>query len=284
MCLSILRQISVCFLMNSLLLPTATELNAKAKLVELPARLEPVIEELFGTTEGAIVIYDLKQQRYARYHPERCKRRFAPCSTFKIPNSLIALETGVIPDTSFMIPWDSVKVPRQAWWQTARLDWGRDHNLRSAIQNSVVWFYQEVARRIGSVRMQNYLNRIDYGNEDISGGIDRFWLVSSLQISAEEQIEFLKKFYTGQLGFSERTTAIVKSILLIEKTPMYSLHAKTGGGNLGDNKALGWYVGFVEQPDNVFLFALNIEGENFLEIREKRIELTRQILKALEII
>ena len=251
---------------------------------ELPADLDLLLAPLFQETEGAFVIHDLNNNYTTRYHARRCKRQLPPCSTFKIAHAAIALETGVVPDSNFTIPWDSVKVPRQTWWKTVGLDWGREHNLHSAIQNSVVWVFQEIARRIGPEQMQSYLNRLDYGNRDISGGIDQFWLVNSLLISANEQIDFLKKFYTGKTPFSKTTTDLVKKFLLVEQTDSYRLYAKTGGGMLDRGLALGWYVGWVTRKNNTYLFALNIEGSSFNAIRNRRKTLTHDILKKLTII
>jgi hypothetical protein len=63
----------------------------------------------FKNTEGCFVLYDLKQNRYLRYNAARCRTRFSPFSTFKIANSLIGLETGVIQDAEFVMAWDRAK-------------------------------------------------------------------------------------------------------------------------------------------------------------------------------
>ena len=105
----------------------------------------------FKGINGAFVVYDLKNDRYVRYNERRCRQRFSPKSTFKIPNSLIGLETGVIRDAEFVIPWNQEKYPPQANWnQEPFIHWGSDHTLRSAIKYSVVWYYRELALRVGS--------------------------------------------------------------------------------------------------------------------------------------
>jgi beta-lactamase class D len=38
-------------------------------------------------------------------------------------------------------------------------------------------------------------SKISYGNQDISGGIDQFWLSSSLKISPKEQADFMEALY-----------------------------------------------------------------------------------------
>jgi beta-lactamase class D len=173
------------------------------------------------------------------------------------------------------------------WTEAPFVHWKQDHTLRSAIKYSVVWYYRELAKRVGQERMKKYVSDFGYGNQDISGGInspnlfEAFWLNSSLRISADEQIEFLKKFYAGKLPVAERSTNIVKDILVLEKTDQYTLSGKTGGGALPKGKSLGWFVGYVETKGNVYFFATNIEGANYAAIRDRRIELTKQILREL---
>jgi beta-lactamase class D len=236
----------------------------------------------FKGIKGAFVVYDLNNDRYVRYNPKRCGQRFSPKSTFKIPNSLIGLDTGVIRDAEFVIPWDREKYPPQADWnQEPFVHWGNDQTLRSAIKYSVVWYYRELALRVGSRQMKKYVTAFDYGNRDVDGRVDNFWLNNVLKISADEQVEFLKRFYTGRLPVSKRSTEIVKDILVLEKTPTYQLSAKTGGGPIDEGVVIGWFVGYLESNGNVYFFATNIEGSSFAEIRDKRIALTKQILKAL---
>ena len=243
------------------------------------------LSPFFKNTVGAFVLYDSKRDHYIRYNEARCRQRFSPKSTFKIPNSLIGLETGVIRDAEFVIPWNRQKYPPQDNWnQEPFAHWAQDHTLRSAIKYSVVWYYRELALRVGQQKMKRYVARFNYGNKAVSGRIDNFWLDGSLRISANEQIDFLKAFYNGQLPVSRRTTQIVRDILELEKTPTYKLSAKTGGGSISEGVYIGWFVGYVETKENVYFFAMNIEGANFEEIRNKRIELTKKVLVGLGIL
>lgn len=233
------------------------------------------LSKYFQNAEGAFVLYDMKNDRYLRYNERRCRERFSPFSTFKIPNSLIGLETGVIKDAEFVIRWDSKKYPAQ---NNVMPEWNGDQTLRSAIKYSVVWYYRELARGVGEQRMKEWVTKLGYGNQDTSGGIDRFWLRSSLLISADEQIEFLKKLFRNELPVSKRSMEIVKDILTLEKTSEYKLSAKTGTGPLGGGKYIGWYVGYLETKGNVYFFAMNLDGEDVESLRQRRIDLTRQIL------
>lgn len=209
------------------------------------------LEKYFNGSTGTFVLYDLNKNQYSRYNPDRCADRFIPASTFKILNSLIGLETGVIPDENYVIQWDgtSYSIP----------SWNQDHTLKTAIQNSVVWYYQELARRVGKEKMQFYVDAASYGNKDISGQIDSFWLEGGLRISADEQVEFLKRLYQNELPFSARSMAIVKEILVLEKTDSYQLNGKTGSGQR-IAPHIGWFVGYLETNGNVYFFATNFDS------------------------
>lgn len=238
----------------------------------------------FKETEGCFVLYDLKRDHYTRYNEARCRTRFNPKSTFKIPNSLIGLETGVIRDADFVIPWDKQKYPPDGWDTEPFINWKRDHSLRTAFQHSVVWYYRELAKRVGAERMRKHVAAFAYGDQNISGEIDRFWLNNTLKISADEQIEFLKKLYLYRLPVSKRSIDIVKEIMVREQTPAFTLRGKTGGGALESGKYIGWFVGYVEAGGNTYFFATNIEGPTYASIRDKRIELTRQILSEMGVL
>jgi beta-lactamase class D len=131
--------------------------------------------------------------------------------------------------------------------------------------------------------MKEYITLNHYGNEDISGGIDLFWLEGGLRISPDEQIEFLKKIYSNETSFSQRSVDILKKIMIYEQTDDYTLRAKTGWGMRFENQ-IGWFVGYVEEGDEVYFFATNLETKNPDEGFRSRIEITYKILKELKII
>ena len=240
------------------------------------------LNRVFGKTEGAFVLYDLKNKRYVRHNEARCRRRFTPASTFKIPNSLIGLETGVVRDADFMISWNRQRYPNEGRPNIAPFNhWWQDHTLRSAMKYSVLWYYIEIARQVGATKMRRHIKQFRYGNEDTSGGIEQFWRNSTLQISAEEQLDFLRRFYSGQLPVSKRSTEIVKDILLLEETASYRLSGKTGAAPTGHGGTLAWFVGYLERKGNVYFFALNMDGANYEAIRDERINLTKRILTEL---
>lgn len=205
-------------------------------------------DKFFRELEGSFVLYNEKEDAYFIYNENKARERVSPCSTFKIASSLIGLETGVIKDENHKYKWNGMNYPIKSW--------NRDHTLQSAIKNSVVWYYQMLASYVGYNQMEDYLKRIDYGNNDISGGITKFWLSSSLKISAMEQVEFLKKLYNYRLPYSKKNIDIVKKIIELEKSNEYEFSGKTGTSGYG----LGWFVGVIRKGDNRYYFALNLFG------------------------
>ncbi|MBL7112573.1 MAG: class D beta-lactamase [Bacteroidales bacterium] len=239
------------------------------------------LTQYFKGLEGTFVLFNPQDNSYTIHNQERANNPFNPKSTFKIPNSLFAIEAGVLENAGSIIAWDSILNPRQPWWPEA---WPKEQTLHSALRNSVVWYYQEVARRIGEDRMQGFLNQADYGNKIIGPRIDAFWLDNTLKISAMEQVDFLVELYNNSFGFSEKAVRVVKEILVYEETATYTLSAKTGGGEINNLNVIGWFVGYVEKGEEIFYFALNIEGESFQGINQPRINISKDILTALQII
>lgn len=223
--------------------------------------------------EGSFVLYDQKNNKYTFYNKQQFKQAFSPASTFKICNSLIGLETGVIKDENFVIKWDST-VRQNA-------NWNKDHDLKTAFKNSTVWYYRELARRVGCQQMKYWLDKCKYGNTDTSGGLDKFWLRGGLRITPEQQVDFLRKLHDNKLPFSKRSTDIVKNIMIVKDTVNYTLRAKTGWDD-GDKKSTGWYVGYVEKNGNVYYFANCIQTADF-DKAKARIEITSQILSELKL-
>ena len=227
--------------------------------------------------DGSFVLYDPQDDKYILYNQNQFNQRFTPASTFKICNSLIGLETGVIKNENFIIPWDSVmrKYPK----------WNNDHDLKTAFKNSTVWYYQELARQVGGQQMKYWLDKTNYGNTDTSGGIDKFWLTGGLRISPKQQIDFLKQFHDNQLPFSQRSLDIVKNIMIAKDTLGYTVRAKSGWGSQ-DNKEIGWYVGYFEKNDKVYYFSNCIQTAdlNNKDFAKARIDIVYQIFDELKIL
>jgi len=226
------------------------------------------------TTDGCMVILDENAQEYHVYNPDRCHQAFLPASTFKLMNSLIALETGALQNEKEIIAWDG----KDRNWQ----HWNRDQTLASALAYSVVWFYQELARRIGEKRMQYWIDATEYGNQNIGGDIDTFWLQGDIRITAMQQINFLHKLYREELPFSQRSQKIVKNISIREENINFTWRYKTGWA-MRVQPQVGWFVGILEENDNVYYFAMN------LDIKEKnqakgRKAITERVFKEMNLL
>jgi len=221
--------------------------------------------------EGAFVLLDPENAVRHEVNPEAAGVGHLPASTFKVPNTLIGLETGVIPDVTFSLPWDGER--------RSITSWNRDHDLASAMKYSVVWFYQEVARRIGETRMQHWVDRLAYGNRNIAGGIDRFWLDGELRISAREQVAFLARLERGEVPVSPANRKIVYEITTLESTEGYVFRGKTGM-TLEENVTVGWLVGSVQSSTGTVFYAtlLLAEGEQFTRVMPARLAMTRELL------
>lgn len=225
--------------------------------------------------KGSFMVYDMNNDNYVYYDSARCYKRFTPASTFKIPNSIIGLETGVIGDEKFVIPWDSIETREVC---------SRDMDLKDAIKYSCVWYYRELARRVGAEKMQEMLDAFDYGNRDMSSGADKFWLEGSLMISQAEQIKFLKKLCTYDLPVSRRSIDILKNIIVLDSTAGYVMRGKTGWGYQGEMN-IGWLVGWVEENGNYYIYAINIESPTETPtFAEARRSIAEKIMKDLGIL
>lgn len=245
---------------------------------QTPLKIEQTVsfKQHFDTLgiNGSIIIYDLKRDSFYQHNPPRNNTAFLPASTYKIPNSLIALETGVIKNDVEVLTWDGIE---RGFADSPIKQWNQDLNIRLAFKYSAVWFYQVLARRIGHEKMQDFVKQIQYGNQNIGSeeDIDKFWLSGELRITPQEQINFLLRLYKNDLPFSQETMALVKDIAIAEQTPNYVLRGKTGLA-----QEIGWYVGYLEQNDNVYFFATNLDIDSQTD-PAVRLKVTRLCLQDL---
>ena len=209
------------------------------------------------TIEGTMLIESLDGKERYVYNDARAQTPLLPASTFKIPNTLIALQEDVV-NADSLIMWDGVERSVRAWNQ--------DQTLKSAFKSSCVWCYQLFARHIGFETYTNYLKKLHYGNEKTGSNVERFWLDGELRITAHEQIAFLKKLYSNDVPFRQEHIDLLKSIMIDEHGKGYVLRAKTGWAVPKDAEHHGWYVGYVESSKGVYFFATNLIIDSFDEL------------------
>jgi beta-lactamase class D len=257
------------------LLGAATVLPSRSFADVAPQRSEirEYLSKLFTDedTVGTFVGYKIDDYLIIASDKNRSGEALSPASTFKIPNSLIALETGVVSDPDKDIfKWDGVVRKIDAW--------NRDHTMRSAVAASAVPVYQEIARRIGAERMQKYVDLFEYGNRNIGGGIDQFWLTGDMRIDPMQQVDFVDRLRRGVLPISKRSQDVVRDILPVTKVGDAIIHAKSGllGAEI-DKPTLGWMVGWAEKGAAQTVFALNIDVHEPRHIAD-RMTLTQKCL------
>jgi beta-lactamase class D len=202
---------------------------------------------------GTIALLDSARGRLGCSDVARCERAVIPASTFKVPHALIALELSLLEDAESAMPWDGRARAIAAWNQ--------DHTLRSAMQVSCVPCFQAIARRIGVERMRTWLERLDFGNHDVSGGIDRFWLTGGLRISPLEQIDFLQRLDRGALPVQPKSLDVVRDVIALDVGFDHVFRGKTGWALPADvGREYGWFAGWVELGERRVYFALLIDG------------------------
>lgn len=220
---------------------------------------------------GTFVLWDPGTRTFQGHQAERAKTRFVPASTFKIPNTLIGLDCGAVSGVDEVFPYDGK--PRFL------KEWERDMSLRDGIKVSNVPVYQELARRIGLKRMQAAVEKLGYGNRHIGTVVDRFWLDGPLEISALEQVEFLRRLAAGDLPVSRQAQDAVREILLLETKGGSRLYGKTGW-LMARQPDLGWFVGWVEKDGVSYPFALNMDLPS-KDLGPTRVALARECLALL---
>jgi beta-lactamase class D len=248
-------------------------------VVSAPARAQDLSRHFHGI-DGTFVLLDAQTGRYVRHDAARAARRFAPCSTFKVPNTAILLETGAAPDADFVVKYDpALNASREAW--------RKDHTLRTAYADSVLWYYHALARKAGLPAVTKLVKQFGYGNADTSGGVDGarpFWIDGTLRISANEQVAFLKRLHENRLGVSDRTARLTRELMVAERRPEGTLRAKTGACHpAGDGQVTLWYVGYVEKPAGVWYFALELGDQAYDPLMAQRVPKARAILADLGI-
>jgi beta-lactamase class D len=223
---------------------------------------EDAVNEAFAGRDGALIIIDCASGAVRDYRPEASGEKLPPCSTFKIWNTLIGLESGIITsgDQGYY-RWDGVARDFAGW--------NRDLTLKEAFQVSCVPAFQDLARRIGPVAMQSWLDRIGYGDRDMSAGIDCFWLPAkgrkTVLITPLEQARLIRRLTSGELPFGAKPLAVLKDVMRVRTSDRGTLFGKTGSGADDTGRyTLGWFVGYVEAGGKTYAFAGTVKGDNVM--------------------
>lgn len=201
----------------------------------------------------------------------RAHKRFIPASTFKIINSLIALDTGVVSDKNEIVPYGGKPQPIKTWEQ--------EMSLRDGIRISNVPVFQEIARRVGLARYRALLKAYGYGNQRVGGDVETFWLKGPLRISALEHVGLLLKLAKQELPAQKGNQRLVREIIRLETKGDAKLYGKTGW-TIAPDPDIGWFVGWVERKGRIFAFALNMDIQSRVQAT-KRVVIAEAMLAAL---
>lgn len=209
---------------------------------------------------ACFLLYNMKTNAFDKViGEENCDIRYPAFSSFKVPLAVMAFDSGVLKDEYVVLKWDGVKHSREVLNQ--------DHNAITFMRDSVVWFSQRITQKLGKEKLQDYLNRFDYGNKNLSEGIKTAWLTSparpgkGLEVTAYEQVEFMKKLWSEKLPVSERSIALTQKITYLETTPKgYKFSGKTGSNFFDKEKFyhLGWFISHLEKGDEEYIAVTNI--------------------------
>ena len=226
---------------------------------------------IMNNATGQFTTYNLARYRDSSY---------LPASTFKIINSLVGLQTGVISSDSMIIKWDGVtrEIP----------EWNKDLSMYEAFRVSAVPYYQEVARRIGKDTLTFWLDSLKYGLKSVKdtfrlrSPVDSFWLDNSVKVTPDEQLGIVKRLYFNQLPFYKSYQESVKRAMFQESNTKYRLGYKTGLGYTEKGHALGWVVGWIEENNHPYFFVLNVESaDRNIDIKTLRMKMLTDILDQL---
>ena len=229
------------------------------------------LSSYFKGYKGSFVLYDPSKNQYQIYNREMSEQRISPNSTYKIYSALFALESNVISTNNNNQFWDGKIYPYK--------EWNQNQNLSTALGRSVNWYFQNTDREVGRKQLQDYFHKIKYGNEDISGNLDSYWMESSLKISPIEQVQLLFQLEENHWGFKAENIKAVNKAILIDVQKNGHLYGKTGTGMINGKNVNGWFIGFVDKGENRYYFAINIQNKDGQAQGSKAAEIAKQILQ-----
>ncbi len=214
-------------------------------------------KDVFHDQKGCFLLFNMKTQQVIKESGSTCRERFVASSTFKVPLSLMAFDSGVLKTPEDIYKWNGVKHKIESW--------NADQNARMWMKHSVVWFSKELTPKIGKEKIEKYLKDFHYGNEDMSGGLQDAWLhspskdIPSLTISPYEQMQFMNALWSNKLPVSQKASDITKEIMFLEKTPSgFKFSGKTGSNSYATHDIqLGWFIAHLSRGEEQYVAVMN---------------------------
>ncbi len=237
-----------------------------------PTREMPEWKEYFKQEgfSGCVVVNYPKSDQTLYYNRNRCLTKYSPAETFDILNSLIALQAKAIKTVNNdTLIWPGMKLEDTLW--------NKDQNMVLAYKNSCPWFYKEMARIIGGKNMTLYVDSIDcYGTMNRVGDAETFWTDGSFEISANQQIEFLKRLYDEDLPFDKKHISAIKKIMINYHDNIRISRTKSAISHT--NKVI-WYIGWIEYKSVPCFFAVNLSYGKEADAERAKVAAKRIIQK-----
>lgn len=254
--------------------PVAEKITIKPPATQTPEP-EIILTDMsgyFNGLNGSAVIYNASSRQYTIYNKKLALKRKSPCSTFKIISSLIALENGIIKPGKSVRKWSG-----EIFWNES---WNMDIGFKEAFQTSCIWYFREVINETGKKEMQKQLNKLQYGNCDISDwkgklntnnnnrSLTGFWVESSLKISPKEQTEVMERIFGSQSVYSKKLQKRLKDAMLItdQAKPGIPIYGKTGTGVKQGTTIDAWFTGTAGTKENQIYFCIYLGKTNNREV------------------
>lgn len=211
-------------------------------------------------TEGSFSMLDNSTGEIIVYNMSLDTSRFSPASTFNIPLSLIALQTGVVTDEKMVIPINSS--------DSTKSNMPNQLNIVEAFKQNSIPFFYNVANKIGHDTLSAWIDRLSYGNKSAGKNLDSFWMNNVLKISPDEQLGLLKHLYFDQLPYRKSVHLLVRDMMVKEDNSAYKLSYCSSLTKDEKNNDIFWCLGWIEENRHVYFF-VNLEKSTGSSVSNK---------------
>lgn len=245
------------------------------------AMAKPGIDSLFRAynMRGSFLAYENKTNKYTVFYDARCKKVYPPDSTFQIVEALMALESSIVRDTSYMFKWNGNS--------TSTPQWDKDMSIAQAFRESAAPQFETLRSAIGAERILFFLDRFTYCENTLDSTIAEkmnvFWRNGDIKLTSYDQVHFLNSIHLNIVNAKKINLDMLKSMMLLEDTGEYKLYGK--GGLVLAKKSFAWFVGWIETAEKALVFAMNYDiREDGNTHYDDRTKLVKDIFRYLEVI
>jgi beta-lactamase class D len=229
---------------------------------------------LCGAGEENFILINGTTSAVIREYGPHVNEPVTPACSFNIALSLMGYDAGILKDDKTPT-WNF-----EEGYDDFSESWKASQTPQTWMTRSCLWYSKILGLQLGLKTIQRYLALLEYGNQDMSGGLaapgpnNPAWISSSLKISPKQQVDFVQKMIHGNLPISSHSIQMSKLLLFKEELPEgWKLYGKTGLGSiLGEEGFLlkiRWFVGWIENNNSFFPFAY--------QMREKEIDVSQTV-------